>query len=172
MSTDAIGQAAGISGPGVYRHFASKADLLMTLCEEAMDHLIGGAERIVGATPLPHRALAALVALHVDFAVRERRVLAVYLREQRELPAQEYCGLRARQRQYEAIWCGVLGACADLPDAEVLAMVKLLLSMLNGTAHVGEGVPRARLVELLELSAAGVLGAAGVGSLVEEGWVG
>lgn len=149
VSTDDIGNAVGISGPAVYRHFASKGEILLTLCESAMDFLMEGARRIVDSGPNGD-TLADLVDFHIDFAVRERAVLAVYLREQRELPAKDLRALRRRQREYEAIWCDVLAGRTKLPDGDVRAAVKLVLSMINGSAYVKDAIPRPRLVVLLD----------------------
>lgn len=163
VSTDDIGHAVGISGPAVYRHFASKAELLLTLCEAAMEHLLAGAHRIGRTVGSDTGALAELVAFHVDFAVRERAVLAVYLREQRELPVREFAALRRRQREYESVWCSAVAAQRpDLPAADVRATVKMVLSMLNGTAYIKDNIPRPRLVDLLHRLAAGALGGVGI----------
>lgn len=162
VSIDAIGQAAGISGPGVYRHFATKAAILLELCHEAMDHLLDGARVIAESHDEPRGRLAALISLHADFAARERAILAVYLREQRELPARELRGLRARQRDYERAWVEAMGAVDERPDAQLRAVVKLVLSMLNGTAHLKDSVPRTQLVALLGSLAAGALREVGV----------
>lgn len=163
VSTDDIGRAVGISGPGVYRHFASKAELLMTLCDAAMDHLLDGSRAIVESGGAGPAAIAQLVGFHVDFAADERALLAVYLREQRELPVRELRQLRRRQREYEGVWCRAISAeRADLAEPDVRALVKVLLSMLNGTAHIRDGLPRARLVNLLEQLAAGALRGVGI----------
>lgn len=163
VSTDDIGRAVGISGPGVYRHFASKVELLMTLCDAAMDHLLGGSRAIVESVGTHPAAIARLVEFHVEFAATERALLAVYLREQRELPVRELRQLRRRQREYEGVWCEAISAeRADLAEPDVRAVVKVLLSMLNGTAHIRDGIPRARLVGLLEQLAAGALGGVGI----------
>ena len=162
VSIDEIGHAAGISGPGVYRHFSTKTDILLQLCHEAMDSLLDGALGIVEEGCRGVTRVEALVELHVDFAVRERASQAVYLREQMELPARELRVLRARQRDYEKLWVDALRAVSDLPLAQTRAAVKLLLSMLNGTAHIRDAVPRAQLVEMLTRMAAGALREMGV----------
>ncbi|MBW0089985.1 TetR/AcrR family transcriptional regulator [Pseudonocardia sp. KRD-184] len=163
VSTDDIGRAVGISGPGVYRHFASKVELLTTLCDAAMDHLLDGSRTIVERDGPRPAVIARLVEFHVQFAANERALLAVYLREQRELPVRELRQLRRRQREYESVWCGAISSeRSDLAESDVRAVVKVMLSMLNGTAHIRDGIPRARLVGLLEQLAAGALGGVGI----------
>lgn len=167
VSTDDIGRAVGISGPGVYRHFASKSDVLRTLCDSAMDHLLDGARAAVAGARDSEAVLAEMIDLHVDFAVRQRVVLAVYVREQQELPAKDLRALRKRQREYESFWRDAIAARSSMSDGDVRALVKLLLSMLNGTAHVKENIPRSQLVALLKRMAIGALDNAGVSSSSE-----
>lgn len=163
VSIDEIGAAAGISGPGVYRHFPTKADILLRLCHDAMDHLLEAARRTADRESDPRGRVLALIDLHVDFAVRDQALLAVYLREQLELPARDLRALRARQRDYERAWVDAIAPVAsDLPTPQTRATVKLVLSMLNGTAHLKDAVPRTQLVRLLQRLAAGALGEAGV----------
>lgn len=162
VSIEEIGQAAGISGPGVYRHFASKNDLLLTLCANAMDFLLAGAREITARAGAPDKTIADLVALHVDFAVRDRAVLAVYLREQHLLPVNQSAVLRRRQREYERFWSEAIAAQSELPNSDVEAAVRIVLSMLNGTAYIKAKVPRARLAHLLHQLAAGALSGLGI----------
>lgn len=163
VSIDEIGAAAGISGPGVYRHFPTKADILLRLCHDAMDHLLTGARRTADRESDPRGRVLALIDLHVDFAVRDQALLAVYLREQLELPARDLRALRARQRDYERAWVDAIARVAsDLPTPQTRATVKLVLSMLNGTAHLKDAVPRTQLVRLLQRLAVGALGEVGV----------
>ena len=69
VGIDDIGAAAGISGPGVYRHFPSKQAILEALCDRATTSMLEGARGIPAAHAEPAEALEALVDLHVDFAV-------------------------------------------------------------------------------------------------------
>lgn len=162
VSIDEIGRAAGISGPGVYRHFPTKVDILLRLCHSAMDGLLDGAGAALIRHPGGSPRVAALIDLHVAFAVRERACLAVYLREQMELPSRELRTLRGRQREYEQVWVDALHQVSDLPVGQARAAVKLLLSMLNGTAHIRDPVSRSQLVDLLTRMAGGALDEIGV----------
>jgi AcrR family transcriptional regulator len=146
VGIDDIGAAAGISGPGVYRHFASKQALLEALCDRALSSMLEGAREIPAAHPDPGRALEALVDLHVDFAVARRALLGVWLREQRALPDDVRRSLRRRLRAYEQPWREVLGRLRDdLPAEEIAVAVTATLSMLNTAAMsalLGRRAPR------------------------------
>ena len=158
VGIDDIGAAAGISGPGVYRHFASKQALLEALCDRAMTSMLGGAEEIPAEHDDPARALEALVDLHVDFAVARRALLGVWSREQRNLSEDVRRSLRVRLRAYEQPWREVLAQLRDdLAADEVAVAVTATLSMLNAAAIVDPGVPAERLSLLLRRMALSAL---------------
>ena len=93
VGIDDIGAAAGISGPGVYRHFAGKQALLGQLCDRAMTRMLDGAQEIP-ARPCrrPRRAASTCTS---GFAVDERALLGVWAREQRALDDDVRRSLRA-----------------------------------------------------------------------------
>ena len=155
VGIDDIGAAAGITGPGVYRHFAGKQALLEDLCDRAMTRVLDG------ALPLSDGgadALEALVDLHVAFAVGERALLGVWAREQRALSDDVRRSLRVRQRAYEKLWREVLGRRReDLSADEAQVAVTSTLALLNSTALVDTRVPAERLRPLLRRMALAAL---------------
>lgn len=158
MGIDEIGAAAGISGPGVYRHFASKQALLEALCDRATTTMLEGARGILGAHDDARTALEALVDLHVDFAVERRELLGVWTREQRALSDNVRRSLRRRLRAYEQPWRDVLTRLReDLAPEEVAVAVSATLSMLNTAAIVDADVPPERLAQLLRRMALSAL---------------
>lgn len=158
VGIDDIGAAAGISGPGVYRHFPSKAALLEALCDRAMTRMLEGARGIRAAHEDPHTALEALVDLHVAFAVEQRPLIGVWVRETRALSDEVRHSLRRRMRAYEQPWNAVLGRLRDdLDDAEVAVVTSSTLAMLNGTAFTSPAVEPQRLEALLRRMALAAL---------------
>jgi AcrR family transcriptional regulator len=155
VGIDDIGAAAGITGPGVYRHFPGKQALLEHLCDRAMTRMLDGAQAQAGS---PDTRLAALVDLHVAFAVGERALLGVWAREQRALSDDVRRSLRTRQRAYEQVWRDVLvGLRTDLTAEEVQVAVSATLALLNATALVETRVPPPRLAHLLRTMALAAL---------------
>lgn len=138
VGIDDIGAAAGISGPGVYRHFPSKLALLESLVEQAMSQMLDGARTIRATCDDPTAALAALVELHVRFAVEQRALIGVWARETHALSEEVRGDLRRRMRAYEQPWAEVLATLRpDLDPAGVALAVRATLAMLNGTAVLG-----------------------------------
>ena len=158
VGIDDIGAAAGISGPGVYRHFPGKQALLAALCERALTRMLDGAQGISAASGDPRASLEALVELHVAFAVAERALIGAW---GRELPAlSDYLrrSLRRRMRAYEQPWQEVLTCLRDdLSPAEVAVVTGATLAMLNATALSTSGVSRERLADLLRTMALAAL---------------
>jgi AcrR family transcriptional regulator len=158
VGIDDIGAAAGISGPGVYRHFPSKSAILEALCDRAMSSMLEGATEIPASHSDPSAALEALVDLHVDFAVGRRTLLGVWMREQRALSDDVRRSLRKRLRAYEQPWREVLTQLRDdLAPDEITVAVTATLSMLNTAAIVDADVPAERLGRLLRRMALSAL---------------
>jgi AcrR family transcriptional regulator len=158
VGIDDIGAAAGISGPGVYRHFPSKQALLAALCDRALERMLDGARGISAASGDPLASLEALVDLHVAFAVDQRALIGVWGRELPALSDDLRWALRRRMRAYEQPWQEVL-ACLrdDLGPAEVAVVTGATLAMLNATAFSTTGISRERLAGLLRTMALAAL---------------
>lgn len=158
VGIDDIGAAAGITGPGVYRHFPSKRALLEALCDRAMTRMLDGARRLREEHQDPQSAVAALVDLHAQFAAGSRALIGVWLREQRALSDDVRRSLRRRQRQYELVWRAAAAPLRpDLDDAEVAALVSAVLALLNAAALTDAALPTDRLRELLQQAALAAL---------------
>ena len=158
VGIDDLGAAAGISGPGVYRHFPSKAAILEALCDRAMTQMLDGVRQTRAAHQDLGAALTALVDLHVEFTIAAGALIAVWLQEARFLSEDARRVLRRRQRAYEEPWREVVGALRpDLRPDEVTAAVRLTLTMLNSTALVAHETSAERLGLLLRRMARAAL---------------
>jgi AcrR family transcriptional regulator len=150
VGIDDIGAAAGITGPGVYRHFPSKQALLESLCDRTMDRMLGLARAAEG--------LDALLALHVTFAVEDRALLGVWVRERRALADDARRSLRERQRTYEQVWRDALTPLRpDLSPEQVTLTVGSVLAMLNASSLIDNPLGAQARAELLRRVADGGL---------------
>lgn len=101
VGVDELGTRAGLSGPAIYRHFASKDEILATLLNEAMDELLAA------AAPAHHDPAADLdraLRHHLDFAVRGRHLVNLYQREVRSLAEPWKSSFDRRRAEYTARW--------------------------------------------------------------------
>lgn len=137
-----VGAAVGISGPGVYRHFASKDDLLAQILIEISIRLVDGARAVLAAHRDsegvdPSVILRDLVAFHVEFAVTEPSRIRVQEREIRNLQAHALDKVRSLQRTYLGLWTDVLLQCRpDLERGEARLRVQLAAGLINSSRHV------------------------------------
>lgn len=131
-----LGAACGISGPALYKHFASKdavlAEMLVSISERLLEV---GRERSEAATG-PVAALRALVDWHVDFALRHRSLIVVQDRDWESLPPDAREQVRTLQRDYVDVWAGRLReAHAGLRLDQARAMAHAAFGLINSTPH-------------------------------------
>jgi AcrR family transcriptional regulator len=158
VGIDEIGSAAGITGPGVYRHFRNKEGLLVTIIERVTVSLLEGAREIVAKSRSPRTALDRLVAQQVAFAVEDGALVAVWVQEQRSLPDEERHRLRRIQAEYMAHWAQALSRLRpQLTPEEADAAVHAAVGAINSVAHHDSGLPRDVLAPLLHRTAMAAL---------------
>lgn len=152
VSVADLGKACGISGPALYRHFASKdamlAEMLVSISEEL---LAVGQERVAQAAD-PREAVHALVGWHVDFALHNKALIVVQDRDWASLPEQAREQVRDLQRRYVELWVDQLRQVQrELPAKRARAMAHAAFGLINSTPHsamLSESQMRALLEEM------------------------
>ena len=154
-----IGAAAGVSGSAIYRHFASKQEILVALLDSVVDGLLAGARRTVDEHTDARDALDALVRAHVAFALRDRAIIRVYDQEEYHLPEADRARIRRTQRGYAAVWTDVLQAVDASLDREVArTRVHAAFGLLNSVADFTPVLGAAELAgQLHTMTMAGLL---------------
>ncbi|MFH8572766.1 TetR/AcrR family transcriptional regulator [Streptomyces sp. NPDC017993] len=164
VGVDEIGAAVGISGPGLYRHFAGKdamlAELLVGISERLLD---GGRMRVAEGGESPEAVLDALIDGHIDFALDDRPLITVHDRELDRLREADRKRVRQLQRQYVELWVEVVRRVhPGSSEAQARASVHAVFGLLNSTPHLGRpgALPgRTEMAELLHRLALGAFGA-------------
>ncbi|UWE08328.1 SACE_7040 family transcriptional regulator [Actinacidiphila bryophytorum] len=163
VGVDEIGAAVGISGPGLYRHFAGKDAMLAELLVGISGRLLTAGKRRVAEASGPEAALDALIRGHIDFAIDDRPLITLHDRELDRLRESDRKLVRQLQRQYVEEWVAVVGRVHPrATEREVRAAVHGVFGLLNSTPHLGaqSSLPgRAEMSELLRRLALGALGA-------------
>ncbi|MBU8579018.1 TetR/AcrR family transcriptional regulator [Brevibacterium luteolum] len=141
-----IGTGAGISGPAVYRHFASKEAILIELLVGISDYLhTGGRELLaeaIGASGAD-ALIGRLVDFHVDFALREPELIRIQDRDFTALPDEARHRVRQLQRQYVTLWAEQLTALDPaLSLDEATVRVHAVFGMINSTPYVARRIDR------------------------------
>ncbi|MFE4604690.1 TetR/AcrR family transcriptional regulator [Kitasatospora indigofera] len=178
VGVDEIGKAVGISGPGLYRHFAGKdamlADLLVGISERLLEEGRRRAGDREGDDAGAQGVLDALISGHVDFALDDRDLITLHDRELLHLKEEDRRRVRRLQRGYLELWVEVVRQAFPAlagPDEEPVARaaVHAVFGLLNSTPHSlgpnvaqGEwaGLPRDSMAALLHSLAQGAFAAA------------
>jgi AcrR family transcriptional regulator len=151
VGVDDVGAAVGVTGPAIYRHFASKDAMLAEMLLRISERLLaGGSERIAAAGDSPADQLRALVHFHVDFAVDNPALITVQDRDLGQLPDGEARQVRRLQRRYVEVWVAViarLDPAAD--DATCRARAHAVFGLINSTPHSAGRLPRPEMAALL-----------------------
>ncbi len=148
---DDIGAAAGITGPAVYRHFASKDELLVAVLDLVVDRLLRDVRRIVAEAGSGREALGEIVRFHIAFSLEDHRLIGVYLQEERSLPDPDRRRIRKKQALYVDEWTGVLRSVRpELSEAEARTAVQAAIGLIHSVAFFESDLPAAELAALLE----------------------
>jgi AcrR family transcriptional regulator len=146
-----LGEAAGVSGPALYKHFANKEAVLVELLVAVSQRLLGAAQEIVAEDAPAAEKLDRLVAFHTDFALQESDTILIQGRDLGLLPPEASRRVRSLQRAYLEQWRTVLtDVRPELDRDECELRLQGVFGLLNSTAfsagHIG---PRARSARLL-----------------------
>ncbi|MEO9322414.1 TetR/AcrR family transcriptional regulator [Nocardioides sp. C4-1] len=149
VSVTELGTACGISGPALYKHFASKdavlAEMLVNISEEL---LAVGQERVEAATG-PADAVRRLVAWHVSFALGRRALIVVQDRDWSSLPDDARERVRSLQRAYVDLWADQLRQLDPaLGRGAARAQAHAAFGLINSTPHSGK-LPDDEMTDLL-----------------------
>ena len=158
VSVADLGAACGISGPALYKHFASKDAVLAEMLVSISQELLAVGQERVSVAAGPHEALAALVDWHVDFALRHRPLIVVQDRDWESLSPTAREQVRRLQLDYVELWAGQLRLVhGGLDPARARAMAHAAFGLINSTPHSGL-LPDVSMHDLLHQMALGALG--------------
>lgn len=159
--TNEIGAAAGMTGPSIYRHFATKDDLLVAAVLEAANLLAVGAAAALHE-PDTRQALTMLCSSFVEVSLDDPELVVVFFYESRHLSDEARASMDAEANRYLAHyqrlvaellpdvsdeeilirilagWHMVAGMCTDLPDVPIATLAtsltqRMLVTLLSAT---------------------------------------
>lgn len=136
VSLEELGAAVGVSGPAVYRHFASKQALLAEILVGVSERLLEGGRAVADREPDQERRLIALIDFHVDFALSDADVIRVQDRDLANLSPAARSTVRELQRAYVDVWTDALRALHPARgDDEIRVRAHAALGLINSTPH-------------------------------------
>ncbi len=151
VGVDDVGAAVGVTGPAIYRHFASKDAMLAEMLLRISERLLaGGSERVAEAGDHADGQLRALIAFQVDFALDNPALITVQDRDLGSLPDADAAQVRRLQRRYVEVWVGVLGRLLPGTDAALCrARAHAVFGLINSTPHSAGQLDRSAMARLL-----------------------
>jgi AcrR family transcriptional regulator len=135
VSMEDLAAEAGVSGPAVYRHFASKEALLANLLIEVSEQLLAqGTERSKNTSPF--EALRSLITFHTEFALRDRDLIRIQDHDFANLAPEDARTVSRLQRAYLAVWVEVLQEIdPTLSEGVARTKIQAVFGLLNSTPH-------------------------------------
>lgn len=160
VTIDDLGAAVGVSGPALYRHFASKEAMLGELLVSASERLLAGFTNIADRHTPDRDTVRDLIAFHLDFALAERDVIRIQERELANLPAENNHRVRVLQRQYIQGWSAIVSRLRpELAGPDLEVRMHAVFGILNSTPYTAglDGIADIRAV-LTETATLALLG--------------
>ena len=156
-----IGRAVGVSGPAMYRHFASKTDLLDEMLVDISERLHDGGAEVVARGAVPADTLLDLIGFHIDVLVTKPDLIVVQDRDLSSLTPVANHRVRSLQRRYVEQWVDVVladaaerGRALDRDEARV--RVHAMFGLLNSSPRLPD-FPEHQLRALLTAMATAAL---------------
>src|SRR3954467_15654481 len=168
VGVDDVGAAVGVTGPAIYRHFASKDAMLAEMLLRISQRLLaGGSERVAAAGGDPAAQLRALIEFQVDFALDHPALITVQARGLGSalatpalsagrarglgsLPAGEAAEVRRLQRRYVEVWVTVLARLHPAAEAATCrARAHAVFGLINSTPHSAGRLARPAMAAVL-----------------------
>jgi AcrR family transcriptional regulator len=161
VGMDDVGAAVGVTGPAIYRHFASKDAMLAEMLLRISERLLaGGTEQVAGAGPDPADQLRALIGFQVDFALDNPALITVQDRDLGALSDRDARQVRQLQRRYVEVWVEVLTRLhPQASTAACRARAHAVFGLINSTPHSAGRLARPAMADLLAGMAEAAAGA-------------
>lgn len=156
-----LGTALGLSGPALYKHFASKDALLADMLVGISERLLEEGERRYRATVEhgPQATLDALIEWHIEFALTHPSLITVQFRDLASLGDADRRKVRRLQRKYVERWVGVIRSVVPTDEDHARAAAHAVFALINSTPHSAR-LGRKEMTALLRRMALAAIAAA------------
>jgi AcrR family transcriptional regulator len=135
VAIEEIGAAAGIAGPSIYHHFASKRELLLTAMLDGAEQLGLGLTKAL-EEPSPDAALRELLGSYAGYSLTHHAVVEVLVAEVAHAPEPERHRMRQAQHDYIAAWVRLLRETRPgMGPQEARVRVQAVLTVVNDVSR-------------------------------------
>lgn len=151
VSMDDIGARENLAASSLYRHFASKEQLLTAILHRGDEWLRYEMHRALQRARTPGEGLSLLLASYVDFIAEHNSYVTLLLSEFRHLTGRSREILKESQRDYIGEWVALARTCEpELQEAEARLRVAIVLGVANDLARTESMRVRPEALETLK----------------------
>ena len=154
VTVEMVCAQAGISGPGLYRHFQNKQALLIAVVENPLDFLQQFARATTEAEPDPLAALTAMVEFHIRSVLSTAPTTLIFLKNEHAFPETDRRRIRRAMNIYAEEWISTVAPLRpDLSEPEVRVLTHAVFSMLNTLPTLNRGLDQESVVKTMSTAA-------------------
>lgn len=157
VGIDDIGEAVGITGPAVYRHFRNKEELLVAALTRTLDRTLEALDSMDGHAS-GRAAMAGIVRHLVVTTMQDWDFAVVFRREFEALPAERRREIHPkRQRMLDALVKATAEMHPGLPRADMRVRLEAQYGVLAGVLLHGSSTHRRRYAPIVSRMATAVV---------------
>lgn len=150
VGVEELGDAVGLTGPSLYRHFRTKKALLAEMLITVSTSLLDGATAVIAGNLAPAQTIAALIDRHVEFALSHPDLIRVHERDFGNLEDDDAGQVRRLQRRYVELWVDQIQLLRpDETSDSARTMAHAVFGMINSTPRLRSGQRRIDVAILL-----------------------
>lgn len=154
VTVEMISARAGISGPGLYRHFQNKQALLIAVLEEPTRIVHEAARRIGETTTEPKAAIVEMVETHIRLILLGPPSTLIFTKNEHALPEHDRRRIRREMALYAEEWVSVvIPLRPDLSEPEARLLTQCVFSMLNTAATLKKGLDEESIFSIMRQAA-------------------
>ncbi|UOT03736.1 TetR/AcrR family transcriptional regulator [Rhodococcus opacus] len=154
VTVEMICAKAGISAPGLYRHFQNKQALLIAVVENPLEFLHQSARATVESEPDPRAALDAMVEFHIRSVLSAAPTTLIFLKNEHAFPETDRRRIRRAMNMYAEEWISTVSSLRpELSDPEVRLLTQAVFSMLNTVPTLNKGLDQESIVKTMSTAA-------------------
>jgi AcrR family transcriptional regulator len=159
---DDIGEAAGITGPAIYRHFKNKEEILTAAITQGTDQILAKVEEIVESSSSPQDTLEMLARNFMRATLNDPALASIIVGELRLLDPTPRGTVERAFRLHLEEWVHALSQLRpELSDGELRVLVTAAFGLFESVTQYDSGLDRDAVEDLLvDMAMAGLLGKA------------
>lgn len=134
---DAIAERLEVSKPFIYHHFKSKAELLVEIYKRVLRLCLETIETASASPGTAREQLRAFAVNYTQIVIKEQAIVAIFFREEQNLPPEEIDTINALKREFDAKLTQLLQVGVDKGEFEItdVRMATLALTGMMNWAY-------------------------------------